>query len=143
MRRRVFQQDDIRCLGGCSYEETACHLFVGFATFGSLRSCVSRWLGINFVASNVVCDHLLQFGHLAGLPRFTLNFMKLIWFACVWVIWKERNNRVFNQKTLDVQQLTDKVKLLSFQWLKACLTTFNFSYHDWWRRLLPCMCILL
>jgi hypothetical protein len=56
--------------------------------------------------------------------------MKLLWLACVWVIWKERNNRVFNQKDLDIHQIIDNVKRVSFQWIKASLTTFAYSYTD-------------
>jgi len=103
---------------------------------------VSHWLNIHFVALEVLRAHLLQFGHLAGLPRFTYSFLKLIWLACVWVIWKERNNRVFNQKASELQQMTDRVKKLSFQWLKACMSTCSFSYHDRWRHPLLCMGVL-
>ena len=64
--RCALQQDDNQCVGGCGLEEIAGHLFLGCDIFGSLWSCASRWLGITFVTSNGVRDHLLQFGHLAG-----------------------------------------------------------------------------
>lgn len=108
-------------------------LFLHCATFGNLWVFVSQWLHVTFVSPEVLRDHLLQFGHLAGLPRFTYSFLKLIWHACVWVIWKKINNHVFNQQASTLHQLTDKVKQLSFHWLKACPETFSFSYHDWWK----------
>jgi len=41
------------------------------------------------------------------------------------VIWKEkkRNNRIFNHKEESLQQLVDKIKLISFLWLKAIYDT--------------------
>ena len=89
-------------------------------------------LNISFAAPEVLRAHFLQFGHLAGLPRFTYSFLKLIWLACVWVIWKERNNHIFNQKTLELHQLLERVKMLSFQWL-----------NDRWRHPLLCIGVLL
>ena len=70
-------------------------LFLQCATFGNLWVFVSQWFHVTFVAPKVLREHL-QFGHLTGLPRFTYSFLKLIWLACVCVIWKEMNNHVFN-----------------------------------------------
>ena len=40
-------------------------------------------------------DHFIQVSFMAGMPRDTHSFFKVIWFACVWIIWKERNIRIF------------------------------------------------
>ena len=76
-------------------------------------------------------DHFLQFSHMAALSRSSHSFFKIIWLAYVWVIWKERNNRVFINKAPDRYTILNKVKLNSFFWLKAHLFTFAFEYHDW------------
>ena len=123
--------------------DTAEHLFLGCDIFISVWSLVLQWLHISFVAPASVRDHLLQFGHLAEFPRHSHLFFRIIWFTYVWVIWKERNNRVFNQKALDSQTTSDKVKLLSFTWIKANLSSFIYAYHDWWRHPLPCMVVLM
>lgn len=142
-RRHVLQNDDIGCVGGCGSEESAGHLFFGCTTFGSVWYHLFHWLGITFVAPDAVGEHFLQFGYLSGLPRFTYLFLKITWLACVWVIWKERNNIVFNQKAMVPHHLIDKVKMLSFQWLKSGLITFVFTYHDRWRHQLSCMGLML
>jgi hypothetical protein len=95
------------------------------------------------VAPEVLGEHFHQFSHFSGLPQSTYHFLKLIWLACVWIIWKEMNNRVFNNKALAPAQLTDKVIMISFQWLKANLINFVFSYHDWWRSPLSCIGLML
>jgi len=64
-------------------------------------------------------QHLLQFTNMAGLPKVTYSFLKIIWFATVWAIWKERNSRVFQNVTGDSSSMVEIVKLNSFLWLKA------------------------
>lgn len=110
----MLQNDDIQCVGGCGLEESANHLFLGCTTFCNVWYHLFHWLGITFVPPKGLGEHLLQFGHLSELPRSTYLYLKLIWFVCVWVMWKERNNKLFNQKTLVPKQISDKVKLLSF-----------------------------
>ncbi|AES64862.1 hypothetical protein MTR_2g031500 [Medicago truncatula] len=77
-------------------------------------------------------DHFLRSGHFTGLLCSSHSFFRLIWLASVWTIWKEKNNRVFKNTTSNLHLLLEKVKLLSFVWLKAKLFTFAFDYHDWW-----------
>jgi len=64
----VLQHDNNSCVGGCGSEETTGHLFLGWATFVGVWPFVLQWLGVTFVASDVIRDYLLQFGHIAGLP---------------------------------------------------------------------------
>jgi len=80
---------------------------------------------------------------MAGLPRFTHTFLKVIWFASVWVIWKERNNRVFQNAVTIPSVLVEQVKLNSFLWLKSTRANFVYRYHDWWQNPILCMGVLL
>lgn len=96
VRRRVLLNDDNVCVGGCDSLEIAEHLFLGCDIFVSVWSLVLQWMRLSFVAPAIVCDHLLQFSHRAGFPKSSHSFFKIIWLACVWVIWKEMNNQVFN-----------------------------------------------
>jgi len=68
--------------------------------------------------------------------------MIMIWLACLWIIWKERNNIIFNNNTSSIIQLLDNdfleklldgVKLFFCWWPKAKFTHIVFGYHDWWR----------
>jgi len=65
--------------------------------------------------------------------------MYVIWFSCVWVIWKEWNNRVFDQKKESIHRLLDKVKLLSYQWLKEKYVSLACDYHGWWLSSFSCL----
>jgi len=90
-----------------------------------------------------VSDHLHQFGTLGGFSKSIHKAFNLIWLSCVWVVWIERNARVFNQKKATLDQLLDKIKLQSYWWLKANRPNFVFSYHFWWLNPLPCLGIYM
>jgi len=137
--RRVLHHDDTLCVGGCGDPKTTTHLFFHCDTFGRLWHLVYQWIDIKFTPPEFVRDHLHQFGFLAGAPRLTHSFLQVIWHADCWVIWKERNSRIFTHSAQDVATLLENVKFLSFFWLKVKMLTTAFSYTDWWRHPLLCM----
>ncbi|KEH19395.1 hypothetical protein MTR_8g058405 [Medicago truncatula] len=47
-------------------------------------------------------QHFMQFTKMVGLPRSTHLYFRIIWFASVWVLWKERNDRVFQNTVSDL-----------------------------------------
>ncbi|XP_024634470.1 uncharacterized protein [Medicago truncatula] len=137
-----FHHDDIYCIGGCASMESICHLLLRCDIFGNVWNKIYRWLGIYFISPDSASDHLQQLTQMAGLPRFTHSFLKVIWHACVWILWKERNYMIFNDKAQDLEQIVDNVKFVSFFWLKANSLTSAFSYSDWWRHPLICMDVM-
>lgn len=139
VRQRVISDELIMCPAGCGFREEADHLFLGCATLSSVWSLVWHWLQISSVNSCVIHDHFHHFCRMAGMPRSSHSFFKVISFACVWNTWKERNNRVFNNKASDPNTILDNVKLTSFLWLKAHLPSFVFAFQDWRRHTLLCM----
>ena len=144
VRRHVLDIDDNVCVGGCGSQETANHLLFCCDTF-------LQHLVLDFsVARHLFCwsvhnsrSFFFQFGHLAGLSHSSHSFFQIIWLTCVWVVWKEQNSGVFQQKVMEPQSIADKVKRHSFLWLKSNMPTFVISYHDRWRHPLACMGVLL
>lgn len=100
VRRRALLISDSVCVFGCGEPETASHLFFGCNTFSLLWSHVLHWMGLSAVLPGESRQHLLQFTNMARLPRATYS-LKIIWFATVWAIWKERNNCVFQNEACD------------------------------------------
>jgi len=76
-------------------------------------------------------DHYLQIGISSGFTKSRCSFMYLIWFASNWVIWKERNARIFRTKESNPTQLLEKIKLFSFSWFKAYSINCYYNFHDW------------
>jgi hypothetical protein len=143
LRRQVLHSDNVACVGGCGSLENVEHLLIGCDFFRRAWTHMLLWLGLSYVAPVGCRDCYLQFGHMVGLPHFSHSFLQLSCLACVWTIWKEMNNRIFTQKATSISIISDRVKLLSFQWLKAILHLFAFSYHDWWQHPMSCMSVYM
>jgi hypothetical protein len=65
--------------------------------------------------------------------------LQLIWLTCVWVMWNERNHRLFWNAASPVTHLLEKVKIFSFRWLKTIDVTLASNYYTWWSNLLFCL----
>jgi len=131
LRRHVINVDAQSCVGECGEMETSPRLFLHGDFFGSVWNFILRWLGINSVMSCDVSSHFNQFSFIGGAAKSKQYILQAIWFATVWQIWKERNNRVFNDKNCTLQQVVDKNKSTTFMWLKGKYTNLPFNYHGW------------
>ncbi|KAK2394225.1 hypothetical protein QL285_056080 [Trifolium repens] len=125
------------CVSSCGDIESAQHFFLSCSFFGSLWPLVRSWIGFSSVDTQQLPDHFLQFIYSSGGLRSRRSFLHLIWLVCVWVVWNERNQRLFKNYECSLTQLLDKVKLYSYRWLKT--TDFNLvlNYHTWWST--PCI----
>jgi len=137
VRRHVLQSTDNLCVEGCGSIEMADHIFLGCNLFGTVWYLVCQWLGISFVFPGHIKDHYFQFTHLASLPWTSYPYLKVIWLASVWTIWKDRNNCVFRNAVIDPHSIFDKVKWISFLWISSNFVPIAFGFHDrWWHPLL-------
>ena len=131
-RRHVIDTDAQPCIGDCGEMETSSHLFLHCDFFGYVWNFILRWLGIYYVMSCDVSSHFIQFSFIGGAAKSKQYILQVIWFATVWKIWKERNNRVFNDKKCSIQQVVDKIKSTTFMWLKGKYANLLFNYHGLW-----------
>ena len=118
-RRDIVPIEGDTCVSGCGHAETASHLFLHCDVFGSLWQHIRSWIGVSGVDPLTLTDHFLQFIHSTGSSKYRSSFLQLLCLLCVWLIWGERNNRIFNNVETPILQLLDKVKFHSLWWLKA------------------------
>ena len=127
------------CLSGCGDIETSQHLFISCDFYGTLWHKVRSWLGVSGPDPLNVSDHFFQFTHSAGGLRARRSFMQLVWLLCAWIIWNNRNQRLFNNTGSSIDQLLDKVKRYSLWWLKVSNVTFVYGFTFWWSSLMACL----
>ncbi|CAJ2630340.1 unnamed protein product [Trifolium pratense] len=126
--RGILSEAAHHCVSGCEEVETAQHLFLSCSTFGVLWSLVSSWIGSSLVTAQTIPDHFVQFTYSAGGLRARRSFMQLIWLACVWVMWTERNYSLFRGSANTVHHMLDKIKTFSFRPTMATVVSYLNSH---------------
>jgi len=104
-RRHILAIVDMQCSSdyGCSDDRK--HLFSYCNFFGQFWSQISGWLGFSTAHHGNLVDHLYQFGGVGGFPKdFRMTF-NIIWFSVLYIIWEERNERIFNHKVVIIFKL--------------------------------------
>jgi hypothetical protein len=137
--RGVLDMEACLCVSGCGLVEDACHLFLSYNCFGSLWPLVRSWIGFDGVDHCDISNHCAQFSYNTGGSKSRRSFLQLIWLLTMWVLWNERNNRLFKQKENSIDQLLDKVKYHSLWWIKAKKVVFMFGDQLWWSNPLSCL----
>jgi hypothetical protein len=139
LRRGIIQPADINCVAGCGNIESLVHMFIHCDIFGALWQHVRNWLGISGADPFHIHARFIQFTNALGTSRSRRSFMQLLWLLCVWTLWDERNNRLFNNVHTTLTDLIDKVKYTSLWWLKATNASFVYGSQSWWSDPLRCL----
>ena len=137
--RSILQAEGVRCVAGCGFEESASHLFLHCEVFELLWQYIRTWIGMSDVDPLNISEHFLQFMHYTGHSKARRSFLQLLCLLCVWLIWSERNNRVFNNIETRILRLLDQVKFHSLWWFKANNVTFVHGSQRWWSDPLLCL----
>jgi len=85
-------------VSSCGAIETVHRLFLECNFFGTIWHQVRQWIGFSSLDPNQVSDYFIQFSQSADSSKSRCSSLQLVWFSVVWEIWRERNNRLFNNK---------------------------------------------
>jgi len=102
LSRGIITGDIISCLAGCGHVETIQHLFLHCDISSSLWQQVRLWIGVVGVDHQSIPDHFVHFTNYYGGLKEHRSFWLLIWLLCIWLVWNERNNRLFNNSIVPV-----------------------------------------
>jgi hypothetical protein len=87
-------------------------------------------LALNFLETNIR-QHSIYICSLLGMPKYVLSvFDSMVLVA--WLLWKERNDRVFNNSTRQAAQLAAWIREEGRQWVLAgysCLSCLLELLH--------------
>ncbi|XP_057418519.1 uncharacterized protein LOC130712718 [Lotus japonicus] len=120
-------------------EETSMHLFSRCAVSNPVWYACFAWLGVFSAVAASPRDQMLQF------PFFGINKNQkageiAIWMALVWSIWLTRNKVIFQGGAFDPNQILELAQLRAWQWLRAKVDGFMYSWFEWKEN--PGVCIL-
>jgi hypothetical protein len=55
----------------------------------------------------------------------------MIWHATIWMIWKERNARIFTNHRKEAEEIVDEIKAISWVWALSRLRISSFLFDEW------------
>jgi hypothetical protein len=66
-----------------------------------------------------------------GVGKKGVKGMMIIWHAMMWCLWRVRNDVIFNNGVVDVEQLVDDIKRISWQWFIGRMASGPYLLYEW------------
>jgi hypothetical protein len=84
----VTQHNDLRCISRCDMDEDVDHLSFQCGFYGRFWYLLSLWLGFDSAIPGTLTYHFWYFTFIVGFSKNIWGYILIIWFSCVWIIWK-------------------------------------------------------
>ncbi|KAK2422414.1 hypothetical protein QL285_032949 [Trifolium repens] len=55
----------------------------------------------------------------------------MVWHAVVWILWRARNDRIFSGKIVELEEIMDRIKIVSWKWLLAKKDSAPCLFYEW------------
>lgn len=111
-------------------DENLKHLFIGCGFAYGVWSFICKWCKVDPFCAFDFKDLLLLCDNIGG-NKWRKKIMRGIVMVTIWVLWKTRNAKVFQQKTSRVGEVVAEVKSFSFLWIKNRSKFKNVVWKDW------------
>lgn len=76
--------------------------------------------------------HFEQFEGLFGSGSAFSKRVSVLWFACIRSTWKARNDKLFNNTAVLVDQIAEDVKRLAWNWLNIKSNRVDYCLSQWY-----------
>jgi hypothetical protein len=127
-----------RCIFCGAVSETSVHLILHCRLASGVWYKVCRWLDFYFVNPPSLFISFASFlGFTSSEKR--KKGLSMIWHAVVWVIWKVRNDLIFNNKSITEEEVVDLVKVSAWRWFLGRLTKHPCLLYEWNHEPLCCL----
>jgi exonuclease III len=135
----VLEEDHPSCAVCGGGVETENHLFLLCPLAWSIWIEVYRWFGVVEVFPGNFCS--LFEGFLSSLKcgKKSLKGIRLVWHAVIWVLWRVRNDKIFANKPIVLEEVLDRIKCVSWKWLLARKSNSPCLYYEWCVNPLDCI----
>ncbi|GAB4843172.1 hypothetical protein Ancab_040451 [Ancistrocladus abbreviatus] len=130
-QRHILHEEADRLCVFCKAEvEDLSHVMLCCPWSWEIWGRLLNWWGIYVTLPNsieaMVQQVVLGFGNTVGGAEW-----RLVCFALCYTIWNARNQVAFENKNPHPGACFDKIRLLSFNWLKYRMGKDSFSFHGW------------
>ncbi|XP_071718540.1 uncharacterized protein [Rutidosis leptorrhynchoides] len=95
-----------------------------------LWSKVYSWWGLGHV-SNLSMSEILRGNTLASSSGLGKKIWQAVEWVCAYLIWKNRNNKVFREKCWNISVAFNEVQLKSFEWISLRLKKKKIEWLSW------------
>ncbi|KAK1429570.1 hypothetical protein QVD17_11783 [Tagetes erecta] len=127
---RGVPMDNTRCPLCGDYDETANHLFASCYIFHLVWQHISNWCKIHPFFVFTTRDILEAHTHINVVSKKKKIIQAIILTAC-WSLWKARNEKIFEDKEIDLSTLLEEIKSLEYTWIKNRSFLKILMRKDW------------
>lgn len=111
-------------------EETTTHLFLHCDLASKVWLVLMWWFDHVFITPPNLFVHFEVWCGGARDKNIILG-LRLIWQATIWVLWKVRNERLFKDNIMEVDEIVENIKVLSWRWMLSRMTTPSCLFYEW------------
>jgi mannosylglycoprotein endo-beta-mannosidase len=130
LRRGILCVEEVTCPACGGQGESTRHLILHCRFASLVWYAVCRWLGVVVV---LPADVMMSYGILVGSGRNKRirEGFAIVWLALAWVLWRTRNDRVFNNGAGTVEEAVDQIQRLSWQWYLNRMAKASCLLYEW------------
>ncbi|XP_057788337.1 uncharacterized protein LOC131005389 [Salvia miltiorrhiza] len=132
LKRKVQIPDEEKWCNACvTREETVVHSLLHCPKVDRVWDHIHQWIGIETTKPQRLVEHFKSF---TGGGRGTKNtaFLKALWIATVWLLWRYRNDSRFENKNWEVSKIAKDIKGNLWSWNQLFhIVESNVSFSGW------------
>nr|XP_043639212.1 uncharacterized protein LOC122610279 [Erigeron canadensis] len=113
-----------------NHDETVAHLFLHCQLADSLWTFLSLWCRLPLPKPSNLRE-LFDLHTTAEIDTRKKKFVNLVVLAYCWILWKTRNDLVFNNKVPSLRYAIKELKSLSFLWIAHRSPNNTIDWHKW------------
>ncbi|GKV51343.1 hypothetical protein SLEP1_g58010 [Rubroshorea leprosula] len=131
LRRGITKDmEEGRCAICGEADENAGHLFLNCKCARWIWKACAKWWGAKILFGTDCWNTFQNFGAWTK-NKHTREGWDCIWNTVIWSIWLSRNQKIFQDKEINLGKLFELIQLRSFLWIKATNDRYAFSLTDW------------
>ncbi|KAK2417808.1 hypothetical protein QL285_040065 [Trifolium repens] len=127
----VLEEDNLSCAVCGGAVETENYLFLLCPLAWSIWIEVYRWFGLVEVLPGNFSSLIEGFLSSIICGKKFLKGIRMVWHAVIWFLWRVRNDKIFSNKPVALEDVLERIKCVSWKWLLARNSNSHCLYYEW------------